>query len=369
MTLREKLRQRWFWGVWAVAILLVAMVSFAVQPSSAANAAAAQQAAALAQGLTCTKTDKANGGFILDCDPQGGTPSPSTSVSPSSTPTASPSPSPSTSTVTPSPSTSPPAGGTNCQADPGRCGFPNDLNTGPASALTPSTRTQYATAGETVSGVAITGCVEVHAANVTFRNVQFNAGGCFWGVRNFTIRSDGAVIIDGPGLKVIDSALTCASTNGTGFGSSDLSLLRVDISRCENGLNVAGRVTVTDSWIHAMNGSSGGAHTDGAQFNQGASDIVFQHNTINVGPQNGATSAIIMWDEGGAQNARVTVNGNLLAGGTYTLYCGREGAVDNVRITNNRFGTFEFGYANACDTGEIWTGNVRDSTGLAIGAQ
>jgi hypothetical protein len=171
------------------------------------------------------------------------------------------------------------------------------------------------------------------------------------------------------GLQVIDSAATCGGTNGNAFGSSDLSLLRVEISRCENGLNVAGRVNVIDSWIHDMNGSSGGAHTDGAQFNQGASDITFRHNTINVGPQNGATSAIIMWDEGGAQNARVSIDGNLMAGGTYTLYCGREGIVDNVRITNNRFGTYEYGYANACDSGEIWFGNVADATGASISAQ
>jgi hypothetical protein len=112
-----------------------------------------------------------------------------------------------------------------------------------------------------------------------------------------------------------------------------------------------------------------GAHTDGAQFNQGASNITFTHNTIIV-PTPGSTSAIIMWDEGGVQNANVLLERNLFAGGTYTLYCGREGVANNVRILNNRFGPFEFGYANACDSGgEVWTGNVRDSTGALIPAQ
>jgi hypothetical protein len=339
-------------GLAGVLTLLVALV---VVPSGSARASSQQQmAAALAQGLNCTKTDKANGGFTLDCDPVGVTPSPSTSASASasSSPSASASPS-----VSPSPS----PGGNNCQADPGRCGFPSDASTGATAAagttVLNGNRT-YTVAGQVVSNTTINGCVEVRAANVSFRNVAFNVGGCFWGVRNFST-----------GLQVIDSSITCAGTNNTAFGSSDLSLLRVDISRCENGLNVAGRVTVTDSWIHDMNGGNGGAHTDGAQFNEGASDILFQHNTINVGPQNGATSAIIMWDEGGNQNKRVTIAGNLLAGGTYTLYCGREGVVDNIRIINNRFGTFEYKYADACNNGEVWTGNVSDSTGLAIGAQ
>jgi hypothetical protein len=136
-------------------------------------------------------------------------------------------------------------------------------------------------AGQVVANTTINGCVEVRAAGVTFRNVVFNVAGCFWGVRNFST-----------GLSVIDSTISCGGFNGNAFGSSDLSLLRVEITRCENGLNVAGRVSVVDSWIHDMNGGQGSAHTDGAQFNEGASDIVFQHNTINVGPANGATSAI-----------------------------------------------------------------------------
>jgi hypothetical protein len=214
-------------------------------------------------------------------------------------------------------------------------------------------------AGQVVANTTINGCVEVRAAGVTFRNVVFNVAGCFWGVRNFST-----------GLSVIDSTISCGGFNGNAFGSSDLSLLRVEITRCENGLNVAGRVSVVDSWIHDMNGGQGSAHTDGAQFNEGASDIVFQHNTINVGPANGATSAIIMWDEGGAQNARVTIAGNLFAGGTYTLYCARQGPVDRVRITGNRFGTFEYGSSNGCTGNHVteWSGNVRDATGAALAA-
>lgn len=346
----------------AFVVLLTAML----MPTTPAAATSPQQAlaAALAGQYNCTLTDQANG-FTLTCTAPGGTPSASASASPSATQTATPSPStPSPLPTSASPSTTPststsPSG--NCQANPGACGFPDALSTGPSSAagntVLNGNRT-YSTAGQVVSNTTINGCVEVRAPNVTFQNVQFNVGGCFWGVNNFSTN-----------LRVIDSAVDCARTNGNAFGSSNLSLLRVEISRCENGLNVAGNVNVTDSWIHDMNGSQGGAHTDGAQFNQGASDITFRHNTINVGPQNGATSAIIMWDEGGAQNARVSIDGNLLAGGTYTLYCGREGAVDNVRITNNRFGTFEYGYADHCwRAGNVWFGNVRDVTGAALAA-
>ncbi len=64
------------------------------------------------------------------------------------------------------------------------------------------------------------------------------------------------------------------------------------------------------------------------------------------------------------------IENNLLAGGTYSLYCPRQGPVDNVRITNNRFGTFEYGYANSCTGNHVteWAGNVRDSTGVTLAA-
>jgi len=252
----------------------------------------------------------------------------------------------------------PPSPGNNCQANPEACGFPGPNSTGYTTTTTTLNGNQtFSTAGARIVNTRINGCVEVRAANVTFQNVFVNApAGCFWAVQNFST-----------GLQVIDSTITGNGGNNTCIGSSNLSLLRVELTGCENGLNVSGSVTVTNSWIHDLV-TANGAHTDGAQFNQGASSIIFQHNTIIV-PTPGSTSAIIMWDEDGAQNANVTIASNLLAGGTYTLYCGREGAIVNVLINNNRFGTFQYGYANDCNDGETWTGNVRDSDGGSIGPQ
>jgi hypothetical protein len=237
------------------------------------------------------------------------------------------------------------------------CGFPDAENTGTTSPplVILNGNQAFSTSGQIVANTRINGCVEVRGSNITFRNVFINAVGCFWGVRNFST-----------GLQIIDSEVSCGGFNGTAVGSSNLTLTRVDIHGCENGLNVSGSTLVQDTWIHAMNGDQGGAHTDGAQFNQGATDITFRHNTINVGPGFGATSAIIMWDEGDPQNRRVSIDNNLMAWGTYTLYCGRTGVIDNIRITNNRFGPYQYGYANDCDTGETWFGNVNDTNGQVL---
>lgn len=328
----------------------VALLIAALTPTSPAGATTPQQAlaAALAGQYNCTMVDQANG-FTLTCVTPGSTPSPSTSASASATPTASPSP---------STSTTPPAGGNNCQAAPGRCGFPDAISTGPTSAagtVVLNGNQTYSAAGQTVANTTINGCTVVRAANVTFRNVKFNANGCFWGVQS-----------QSTGLSIVDSEITCGGANGTAIGSDGFALLRVDIHNCENGMDVGSNASLVDSWIHDME-TDGGAHTDGAQIGQGSHDLTFRHNTIAMAAP-GATSAIISWNEGGTQQQRVVIDNNLMSGGTYTLYCPRQG-VSDTKVTNNRFGTYEYGYANACTGSHVsaWSGNVRDSNGAALG--
>jgi hypothetical protein len=349
-----------------LAVFFVAVSQF----FGARDARAAELAAAVARGLSCTQTDKANGGFVLDCDPAGGSPSPSTTPSPTtSSPTSTPTPSASSSaTASPSPSQSSPSPTptatqtgplTNCQPNPGRCGYPDAISTGSSSAaggtVLNGNRT-YSTAGQQVVNTTINGCVEVRAANVVFRNVKFNGAGCFYAIRNFAT-----------GLAVLDSDITCGGANGTGVTSANYALTRVHIYGCENGLNVSGNVSIVDSLIN-QGVTANGAHTDGIQINPGATNITVRHNTI-ITPAPGGTSAIISWDEGNPQQQNVEIRGNLLAGGTYTLYCPRQGPSDT-RVIDNRFGDHQYGSANGCVSDHVsaWSGNVYDSTGLPIGA-
>lgn len=211
----------------------------------------------------------------------------------------------------------------------------------------------YSIPGQLVANVRINGCVEVHANNVILRNVMIVGNGCFYAVRNFAA-----------GLLIEDSYISCGG-RGTGVTATNYIVRRTEVTGCENGFNVGGTVVVEDSWIHDLD-DSGDAHTDGAQFNQGAANITFRHNTILVSAP-GSTSAIIMWDEGNPQNSNVLLTNNLFAGGTYTLYCPRMNS-SNVRVTNNRFGYYEYGPSNGCTPGHVaeWSGNRTDSTGAIL---
>jgi hypothetical protein len=242
-------------------------------------------------------------------------------------------------------------------------GFPNESNTGVPAVATltktgPLTITQ---AGAVVDSVDAPSVV-VDAPNVTIRNSRIH-GGETWLVRNKST-----------GLVIEDSEIDGEGANNTGVGSSDFTLRRVSITGAENGIDVGGsNVTVEDSYIHDLT-TANGAHTDGAQIGEGAHDLVFRHNTIRPNPDAvwRSTSAIIMWDEGGAQNTRVWIEGNLLdgTGASAAVYSPRE-AAQAIYINNNRMRKGASGYTIGVRVGTTVTefnGNVDADSGAAIRA-
>jgi hypothetical protein len=270
-------------------------------------------------------------------------------VDAASTPTPTP-------TATPTPTPPPDTGA-----------FPNDFNTGvPAGTmLAPSGAMNITTAGAVVDGRDISGSVVVNAPNVTIRNSRIRSSS-FWAVDN-----------NSTGLLIEDSEVDGLGANGTCIGSSDMTVRRANIHGCENGFNVSGSTTVEDSYIHDLT-TANGAHTDGAQFNQGASDITFRHNTIRdqpAGTTPGSTSDIIMWDEGDPQNTRVWIENNLLDGAStsHPLYPPRQAARD-IYINNNHirpstvWGSPSYlGYSVVIGSNVTeFNGNVDADTGAAV---
>ena len=292
------------------------------------------------------------------------TPSVSPSVSPSASPSVSPSPSPSVSpspstspSVSPSPSTSP-APPTGCLADPSACGYPDADNTGAQGTLTVvNGNVRLSTAGMVYADKEVRGCIEVTAPSVTIRNVKIT-GDCSYSIDYYpysNTRTDQHMVVE-------NVTIICQS-HGNGIGELNFIARRVNISGCENGLDVDRDVLLVDSYIHDLVPETGNSfHTDSIQGIQ-TRNIVYDHNTL-ISPRI-ATSAII------ADNLTTngwTLKNSLLNGGGYTVYCPKTGT-----ITNNRFGDNQWtnsgsnqSYATSCGAGITWSGNVRDATGLAV---
>lgn len=303
------------------------------------------------------------------------TPTPSATQSPSPSPTASPSPTVSpTPTVTtpppttppPSPSPSPSSGLLDCLHQLAACGFPNAANTGASGSLVVvNGNVSLSTPGMTYQDKDVRGCITVTAANVTIKNVKVTCGGIEAGGNYTRIQNNST------GLTLTDVEVDCGDNYGSGIGSSNFTAIRINAHHCENGFNVdaPGNVTVRDSYVHDLwTGVNDSGHADGMQWGDGASNITIEHNTIYN--DNGQTSAIIMWDETGNQNNNVLVRNNILAGGGYTLYCGRFGTSANVVITNNRFAAWAFKPSDSCVSPHVttWSGNISDATGASLAA-
>jgi hypothetical protein len=259
------------------------------------------------------------------------------------------------------PVATPPGGGST--PSPSQSGFPDASNTGvpPGTTLTRTGALNITQAGAVIDGVDAPS-VEVNAPNVTIRNSRIHSRSA-WLVQNKST-----------GLVIEDSEVDGEGSNSMSIGSSNFTLRRVEITGSENGMDIgaAGNVTVEDCYIHDLT-TSGGAHTDGAQFGEGAHDILFRHNWISPSPQDGgsppATSAIIMWDEGGTQNTRVRIEDNVLDGShaSVALYAPRQPASD-IYINGNRMRR-GVGYTNGVDVPRTVTefhGNVDHDSGKPV---
>lgn len=133
-----------------------------------------------------------------------------------------------------------------------------------------------------------------------------------------------------------------------------------------------GAGTVQGNYIHDP-GYIPGDHTDGIMAGGSTVPTTIQGNTVFISL--GQTDAVTLDASGpGQQVANQTVQGNFLAGGAYALYAGagNNAATSNIHIQNNRFGQQYFAksgqygadaYYSATGPGNVWSGNVWDTTG------
>ena len=243
----------------------------------------------------------------------------------------------------------------NCAAKPSACGLPDATNTGVPAGTTLTIVNgdlDVTRAGTVIDGKDIRGCVTVKAPAVTIRRSKITCKD-FYAVANFTsYYSSGGLVIE-------DSEVDCANTSGTGVGDYGVTARRLNIHNCENGFDIDNTFTVQDSYIHDLYEGPEG-HADGIQLAGGA-HITITHNTI-FNPN--GTSAII---SNPRSNSDVLVANNLMAGGSYTLYCPGDTS-QNFRVIGNRFSTLysakggEFAPWTDCEKVAEVRGNIWDDS-------
>ena len=227
--------------------------------------------------------------------------------------------------------------------------FPGASDTGvpDGTVLTPLTGFVVTEAGTVIDGRDVDGEITVAAPGVVIRNSRIEGMGDGLGVN---VRSGD--------VTILDSEIVGFDTGITG---DRWTALRVDIhGMTGDGVKFGDDVTLQDSWVHDLTPGPG-AHLDGGQLQGGVTDLVVRHNTIEVGRQ--ANAALFLApDLGPSTEGPVLIQGNLLAGGGYTLFCvdGDRGTytIDNITIRGNYFADdHDFGPARV-NVPVTWAGNV-----------
>jgi hypothetical protein len=192
-------------------------------------------------------------------------------------------------------------------------------------------------------------------------------------LRNSRVRfgaPNGVAIAEGVTGARIEDVTIVGSGSGTGvYGvRGPATVRRVDISGVDNGAIPYSGSLIEDSHIHDLAAGGSDPHYDGIEIS-GGSDITIRHNTIDLTGHDQTSTVMIANDFAPVRN--ITVTGNRLLGGGYTVYSRGEKhpdrPVDDIAFIDNRMGRGFWGYASIeATTNLTWTGNVDDVTGEPV---
>lgn len=248
-------------------------------------------------------------------------------------------------------------------SDPEAFGFPGASTAGviEEDVLEPAEgRLSVAEDGAVIENLHLRGFLYITADDVTVRNVSIETE------HYYGIHVDG-----GEGLVVEDTTIRGADdTCIAGIAFNRFTASRVHITNCEDGVRVGRDTTIEDSYIHGLRKSRGDEHNDTIQT-EGGKRMRFRNNTLISNWQRQTSSILLQAIAKPVDD--VVVEGNLMSGGSFTLYVegadGQPGPTgvtvsDNVFIDDSgRYGTLH----TQADPAITWSGN-RNVLGETIAA-
>lgn len=226
--------------------------------------------------------------------------------------------------------------------------------------------------GTVIEGLEIHGDIVVLAPDVTIRDCRVIGAGDWAILQRMEAGSGGLTVEDteisggGPGRPLEFGILNYAGR---------LTVRRVNVHTMMSAVQTP-QGLIEDSYFHAPKDFPG-AHVTLVASGSGprpGMKLTIRHNTIlNPG---GQTAAVALYQDFGV-NHDVLVQGNLLAGGGYTVYggTGKKGRTHDIRFIGNVFSRRYFGKGgaygwgvdfDAAAPGNQWRGNTWQETGRPV---
>lgn len=251
-------------------------------------------------------------------------------------------------------------------SDAGPATRPGPTNTGVPAGTTLTHRNgdiRLETAGETLDGVDLDGCIQVAAMNVTIRRTRIHCSGYY-----------PVEVMTGGSLTIEDSEIDASDSGGiatSGIAFTNYTARRVNIHGSSDGFKADENVLIEDSWVHDLY-LGPDDHADGVQ-GTGGTNVVVRRSFIDIvdhgaghgGDPNSCFQVGTEW----APNRGWNIEANWLYGGGWSINFGGAGGENN-RIVDNRFGRGTgfpgYGPISIDGTSVTASGNVWDDDGSAI---
>jgi hypothetical protein len=224
--------------------------------------------------------------------------------------------------------------------------------------LTPYTGPRtITTAGTVIDSKDVSGSLTIRAKNVTIRNSKIHDDP----------NAVAGVFTDGGSVTITDSEIYNFEV---GITYSNWTAIRVNIHDTTfDGMKISSNVRLQDSWVHKPKPSSD-AHWDGGQVQNGVTNTVIQGNFIDATGADTNSALFLCPDLGPSTNGPLTVTGNWLNGGNFTVFIldGNNGRyyISNISVINNRFGRGSYYGPARVNVPVTWSGNVWDDTGKTV---
>jgi hypothetical protein len=248
---------------------------------------------------------------------------------------------------------------------------PGQVSSGPGWHFNPEGGYVMVTAPDTVlSGLSISGTLEIDASDVTVQNVQIVTGGNF----GISLRHTTGVTIENSTIsgRNLTSGRVNSAIDDVYGDSTGIVIKNNDISQFRTGVQVSTGLIV-GNYIHDP-GYIHGDHTNGIYVAGTTKPLTIYGNTIfnNLGQ----TDDINLAPTSRQDVANKMVVDNLLAGGGYSIYGGgaRQDRTSNIVIKDNEFGRLYYpeggqygpaAYFNPRQAGNVWSGNAWSGTILS----